>query len=476
MTTSVETDMLSQRRNQHRCAGRHSIEHTAYCSASVDEGWTDTRVGVLKQADLDQYRDFLTPIRSRANEILDGLVRTHMRLLGASRSSYQVCGVAGLALAVLLTSLMCIAEGLSVWVMAAVSISAIVTFFSLAMVTKVIVGKEMLVYYHHEVAIMAAATMLLWLLGQPILPYLDLTILGLGTFLSFGRIGCLMVGCCHGRPHRWGVRYHRGHKLEGFPRYLVGVRLFPIQAVESCWVACVVLVGCALIANSEPGGALVWYVVAYDTGRFFFELIRGDAGRPYLLDISEAQWISVGLVCLVLVAGTAGYLPFRPWHGWIAVAMVMGASMIVVQWNVRSRRVAKHLVFRADHIRELAKLAEQTDGSDDCTGDLAQSFRPFAGQIGCTSLGIRLSAGATHMSEHSVRHFSISGRDRPISWQVAHSVADLIIQLRNLSGPNQLVAGNHGVFHLISQTRRHPIGLERLASPSLRQEPMTESS
>src|SRR5439155_22019386 len=97
--------------------------------------------------------------------------------------------------------------------------------------------------YHHEIDVMINAALLLWLLGQPLLPYLDLTILGIGMFLACGRVGCLMVGCCHGRPHSWGVRYKQEHADAGFAPYYVGVRLFPIQAVESLWVLSIVIVG-----------------------------------------------------------------------------------------------------------------------------------------------------------------------------------------------------------------------------------------
>jgi prolipoprotein diacylglyceryltransferase len=55
--------------------------------------------------------------------------------------------------------------------------------------------------------VMLVAAAFLWLLHEhePIIPYLDVTILVIGIFLVCGRIGCLMVGCCHGKPHRWGV-------------------------------------------------------------------------------------------------------------------------------------------------------------------------------------------------------------------------------------------------------------------------------
>src|SRR5262249_61119424 len=106
------------------------------------------------------------------------------------------------------------------------------TFLGIIMTTKPITGQERIIYYPHEIAVSLAAAGLLWLTSEPLLPYLDITILGIGAFLACGRIGCLMVGCCHGRPSGWGIRYTPDHAAAGFTDYYVGVVLFPIQLVE----------------------------------------------------------------------------------------------------------------------------------------------------------------------------------------------------------------------------------------------------
>lgn len=93
--------------------------------------------------------------------------------------------------------------------MIALVMAASFTFLALAMAAKIVPGKETLVYYQHEIAVMITATFLWRMLRQPVLCYLDVTILGVGLFLAFGRVGCLMVGCCHGRPSPWGVCYAR---------------------------------------------------------------------------------------------------------------------------------------------------------------------------------------------------------------------------------------------------------------------------
>jgi hypothetical protein len=150
------------------------------------------------------------------NRHLDKLIRIEVYVLHRSCPAFQVCGYAGLALAVLLTMTLVTYRSLSPVVMAGIVLAAVSTFLGLAMVTKIVTGEERLIYYHHEIAVMVVAAGLLWLLRQPIPPYLDATILGVGLFLARGRVGCLMVGCCHGRSHRWGVCYRAEHAAASF--------------------------------------------------------------------------------------------------------------------------------------------------------------------------------------------------------------------------------------------------------------------
>src|SRR5947209_3943111 len=221
-------------------------------------------------------------VKNLFNRALDALARPEVVVLGRPRSAFKLCGYVGLACAVVLGLALAAQTGLRLWAAALLVPSSALTFLALALATKIIAGGERLVYYHQEVAVITVAGLLLWLLRQPVLPYLDATALSVGAFLSCGRVGCLMVGCCHGRPHRWGVRYGAGHAAAGFARYYVGVRLFPVQAVESLWALYVVAAGGVMVLSGRPAGsALAWYAVAYDAGRFCFEFMRGDPERPY---------------------------------------------------------------------------------------------------------------------------------------------------------------------------------------------------
>ena len=264
-----------------------------------------------------------------ANRVFERLARTRMRLLRRDWPSFQLCGYTGLVFAIALGALLVVRSGLSLWVISAITLASMATFLVLAYATKIITGEEQLIYYHQEIAIMLVSALVARLLHGSVLPYMDVTILGVGTFLAFGRIGCLMVGCCHGRPCPWGIRYRSEHADEGFAHYLVGVRLFPIQALESLFVFLVVIAGSVAVLRGHPAGtAFTLYTIGYGFARFCLEFFRGDSDRPYTLGFSQGQWLSLWLMCGVVWAELAGRMPFHAWH--LAVTLALPAIMLPV--------------------------------------------------------------------------------------------------------------------------------------------------
>ena len=186
----------------------------------------------------------MTSIHGRVNRFFDRVARLES-CLGGARSAFHACGIVGLVFAVALGLWLTRRQGLSTSVILILSAASVAALLGQTLVMKVLTGEEELVYYRHEVAIIAVAAVTLWLLGHPIWPYLDITLLAVGVFLACGRFGCLMVGCCHGRPHAWGIRYSPAHADAGFTRHYVGIRLFPIQLVESLWVVTTGVIGIA---------------------------------------------------------------------------------------------------------------------------------------------------------------------------------------------------------------------------------------
>lgn len=380
---------------------------------------------------------------------LDKLARTEVQIFRKQRSAYQVCGYTGLILGALLGMTLAACRGLSLWTLVGLTGTAMLTFLGLVMITKIITGEEQIIYYHHEIAIMIMAGLFLKLLNQPVLPYLDITILGIGTFLACGRVGCLMVGCCHGKPHKWGVCYRQEHAEAGFTHYYVGIRLFPIQAVESLWVLFLVIVGTAFVLGKHtPGEALAWYVINYDIGRFLLEFFRGDPERPYYWGFSEGQWISVILMGAVVWGELAGVLTFHLWHV-IAFAGIV-STMIAVAITRHYSRTAGHRLLNPRHVREIAEALRQVSGmAAERTVFSPGSAVPAVIPMSTTSLGIQISASKIKEVETPIDHYAFSSKKEVMSKETAGILADLIVRLRNFSCSKELITQNRGVFHLL---------------------------
>lgn len=375
-----------------------------------------------------------------AKRTLDGLVHPRVQLFSESWSAYQIWGCAGLILAILQSLVLAARSHLYLPMVLAIVICAVLTFVAVIMVTKVIVGKELIIYLHHEIAVMLVTAILLWWLRQPVLAYLDVTILGIGTFLVCGRLGCLMVGCCHGRPHRWGINYRQVHAEAGFPPHLVGVRLFPIQIVESVYVFCIVVAGTVIFSRSSPGEAIAWYVITYDIGRFCIEFRRGDTARPYFYGFSEAQWISLFLILAALGGELSGLLVFHPWHAVAAVVLVISMLVITLgRWFQRG----SHQLFHARHILELARAIDQAS-------DLSSSrLGHETPGVVCTSLGVQITAGRIDSGGMSIYHYGFSYQMRLIDDRTARSIAGLVSQLKHPSSRSEIVRRNGGTLHLL---------------------------
>jgi hypothetical protein len=257
--------------------------------------------------------------------------------------------------------------------------------------------------------------------------------MGLGLFLACGRIGCTMVGCCHGRPHGWGVRYREEHAESGFAAPLVGVRLFPIQLIESIWVGCTVAVGIALIlSDAPPGSALAWYSILYGVARFGFEFVRGDV-RPYRGPFSEAQWTTLVLMSGTVAAELTGVLPFHVAHVTVTAALALAMLGVAILERPSGR------LLRGPHVQEVARLLALARAAG----------RSGEVQLGETSLGLRLSASTLRQEPTPLDLVAFSWRPRTLEDDDARRLALLIARLQRHQGESELLKGKGGVFHIL---------------------------
>jgi len=117
--------------------------------------------------------------------------------------------------------------------------------------------------------------------------------------MIFTRVGCLLNGCCAGRPSGiFGVHLPNAHG--------VWEKRIPTQILEAVW-ATILVIAAAMIWHMLPfSGALFLFVVAgYAVGRLALESARELAPGARGFTIHHA--ISLGMIVLSLAAFTANW-------------------------------------------------------------------------------------------------------------------------------------------------------------------------
>ena len=126
--------------------------------------------------------------------------------------------------------------------------------------------------------------------------YFDLVAPAIALAQGFGRIGCLLAGCCYGRETRSALSI-TFQNSDFAPN---GVALIPTQIYSSLLDFLNFAVLC-LIARHVKKDKIVagCYLVFYSIGRFILEFFRGDLERGSVGALSTSQNISI----FILAAG-----------------------------------------------------------------------------------------------------------------------------------------------------------------------------
>ena len=136
---------------------------------------------------------------------------------------------------------------------------------------------------------------------------------------AFGRVGCLLVGCCYGlakgETSQFGLCTYGGTCAVPYPPAIKGgeaIMRLPVPLMEAIFllILCGVLV---LIYRKQKrlGGSTGWYLILYAVWRFIIEIFRGDGEeRGGFGGLFTSQWISI----LILIAGVAVLILARRWE------------------------------------------------------------------------------------------------------------------------------------------------------------------
>jgi phosphatidylglycerol:prolipoprotein diacylglycerol transferase len=158
------------------------------------------------------------------------------------------------------------------------------------------------VFYGGLITAVAVAFWLVRRYGLPLWTTADLFAPGIALGHVIGRFGCLLAGCCYGRPTDvpWAVTFTDPVAAANVGTPL-GVPLHPTQVYDA---GAELLIMIVLLATERKGrvfaGRTFWlYILLYGVSRFIVEIYRGDE-RGNVMGLSTSQFISVVAVPLAI--------------------------------------------------------------------------------------------------------------------------------------------------------------------------------
>ncbi|MFZ1808442.1 MAG: prolipoprotein diacylglyceryl transferase [Cyclobacteriaceae bacterium] len=153
-------------------------------------------------------------------------------------------------------------------------------------------------------SLLFAIPTMLWFFKRnkiPTLPMLDVMAIVTCIVHGFGRIGCFMSGCCHGKPtDSFFSVIFTNPVCQAEP---LNTPLHPTQLYESAFIFS--LMGILLLIKGRKkfdGQLFLIYLIVYSIGRSLLEILRGDEERGFLIEgiLSHSQFISLGVISIAI--------------------------------------------------------------------------------------------------------------------------------------------------------------------------------
>lgn len=155
-----------------------------------------------------------------------------------------------------------------------------------------------LVYYGGLIGASLACILFAALKKLPLWKLADILAPSIALGYFFGRWGCLMNGCCYGRPTTmpWGIQFPIGH--ETYPNFV-----HPTEIYDSLLNLCLYgFLAWLYRRKSFDGQVFAVYLICYAVLRSFVELFRGDyTPEHYWAGLTPAQMVSIGIVIAGLI-------------------------------------------------------------------------------------------------------------------------------------------------------------------------------
>jgi phosphatidylglycerol:prolipoprotein diacylglycerol transferase len=151
------------------------------------------------------------------------------------------------------------------------------------------------VFYGGLIAALAVAIWLVRRYDLRLWTTADLFAPGIALGHVIGRFGCLLAGCCYGRPTSvpWAITFTNPAAAANVGTPL-GVPLHPTQLYDAGAELLILIVLLLTERRGRPfAGRTFWlYVLLYGISRFIIEFYRGD-DRGVILGVSTSQFVSL---------------------------------------------------------------------------------------------------------------------------------------------------------------------------------------
>lgn len=156
--------------------------------------------------------------------------------------------------------------------------------------------------------LLVVPTMYFWLRYYkiPFWPFMDGVAFGGPVLHSFGRLGCFLAGCCHGKicSNSFGVIFSDPDSAAS----IKNVPLYPTQLFD-IGINLITLFIVYLVSKRQQfkGQLFLIYITLYAIGRAINENFRGDDERGFLFGglITYSQFIAA---ILIMLSATAWYI------------------------------------------------------------------------------------------------------------------------------------------------------------------------
>ena len=159
------------------------------------------------------------------------------------------------------------------------------------------IQKGGLVFYGGVIGALMAGALFVWKTKLPFFKLADAIAPSIALGSAFGRIGCLMTGCCYGAQCSlpWAIRFPDDHPTHGVP-------VHPTQLYDA-FANLLLYFGLAWLYRRKKldGQVLAVWLIGYSVLRSTVEMFRGDYGAHRLGVFTPAQLVSV----VIVLAGVA---------------------------------------------------------------------------------------------------------------------------------------------------------------------------